>query len=313
MSEVVNEMSDPFDDVVEVESTGSMSESGSEGTDDPFDDVVEIEAKGEDSEDKTDEIPEDEEESKKDSDGSKDIEAKSKESEDESIEEISVDSINKQIEEGSLEVQIGDEVATLKDLKNSYIGQKEISKRFTEYDVKSKQLTSDTNEINGYIDEFSARMKNGDSVGAMQYFGEFAGVAPYMIKEQLIAALTPEVIRRSEMTEMELQNESLYSQNEYLTQQRESDLARRDSDQAAQEVINSTNSHRETNGIDEQTWNDTSSYLEKNLPEGAELTPELVVSTIKYSNMYSQAEEVISLSGENLENKEQWLEELVSV
>lgn len=193
------------------------------------------------------------------------------------------------------------------------MGQKEISRRFTEYDVKSKQLDKDTNEINGYVNEFGSKLRNGDSIGAMQFFGEFAGVAPYMIKEQLIAALTPEIIRRENLSSVEVQNEYLNSQNEYLQGQRESELKRKDSEQAQSEFAKSINEIRETNNIDEQTWQDTVSHLEKNLSDRSQLTPELVTETIKYSRMYEQAESVIDGLGETLENREEWLEELVSV
>lgn len=296
------DMSDPFDDVVEIEPTTSATGG------DPFDELDEGTSEPESEESNEEEGTETE--------TSEPVEASAEEAvvEDESKDEIGVDELNKQLEDGSFKVKINEtDTASLKDLKNSYMGQKEISRRFTEYDVKSKQLDKDTNEINGYVNEFGSKLRNGDSIGAMQFFGEFAGVAPYMIKEQLIAALTPEIIRRENLSSVEVQNEYLNSQNEYLQGQRESELKRKDSEQTQSEFAKSINEIRETNNIDEQTWQDTVSHLEKNLSDRSQLTPELVTETIKYSRMYEQAESVIDGLGETLENREEWLEELVSV
>lgn len=225
-----------------------------------------------------------------------------------------LDAINKQIEEGNLEIQIDEETkVTLQDLKNDYIGQKEISRRFSEYDVKNKQLEQDTQEINGYISEFAGKLRDGDSVGAMAYFGEFAGVPPYMVKEQLIAALRPEIIRREQMTAVEVQNEYLNSQNDYLQQQRESDSQLRAAEQAQVELKNHEQSIRETHNIDEETWNATYEGIKETLKEGEELTPELVADTVKYSRMYEQAESVVKNFEGQLENTDNWVEQLVDV
>jgi hypothetical protein len=311
LMEQVDMSSDPFDDVVEIEPTTEAEgsdpfDSLDEGSDEPKEESSEEEENeaidSEDSEDSGEEASEDKEEESAEAADNKEVE-----------DETAVDGLDKRIEDGSLELSINDEKVTLKDLKNDYIGQKEISRRFTEYDVKSKQLTADTTEINGYINEFAGKLKSGDSIGAMAYFGEFAGIAPHMIKEQLIAALTPEIIRRDSMSTTEVQNEYLSAQNEYLQGQRESELKQQQNSQATSEAESLVNDLRETNAIDEQTWNDASSHLEKNLQEGEQLTPELVVDTIKYGRMYEQAESVIDLSGETLENKEQWIEELVNV
>jgi len=299
------DMSDPFDDVVEIEPTTSATGG------DPFDELDEGTSEPESEESNEEEGTEAEQ-----TEASEPVEAAAEEAvvEDESKDEIGVDELNKQLEDGSFKVKINEtDSVSLKDLKNSYMGQKEISRRFTEYDVKSKQLDKDTNEINGYVNEFGSKLRNGDSIGAMQFFGEFAGVAPYMIKEQLIAALTPEIIRRENLSSVEVQNEYLNSQNEYLQGQRESELKRKDSEQTQSEFAKSINEIRETNNIDEQTWQDTVSHLEKNLSDRSQLTPELVTETIKYSRMYEQAESVIDGLGETLENREEWLEELVSV
>jgi len=301
--------SDPFDDVIE---EGDFSEEQL----DAGEELDESESGEEEQSDEEGSI-EDLEETKEPKEESEDSE-QSKEQDSEEVEEAPVeerlDAINKQLEDGSLEVKIDENTsATLQELKNDFIGQKEISRRFSDLDVKNKQLEADTNEINGYINEFAGKLRDGDSVGAMAYFGEFAGVPPYMVKEQLIAALRPEIIRREQMTAVEVQNEYLNSQNDYLQQQRESDSQQRAAEQANMELKTHEASIRETHNIDEETWNATYEGIKETLKEGEELTPELVADTVKYGRMYQQAESVVTNFEGQLENADEWVEELVNV
>jgi len=289
--EMVDMGSDPFDDVVEIEPTEEVESEDTEQKEDDGE-VVESEEEGSEEED-------DEEDG--DSEGKEDSEEPTDDSNGE--DEKPLPDFAKAIEDGSLEIDIADTKVSLKDLKNDYIGQKEISKRFTEYDIRNKQLEADKSEINEYINTFAGHLKNGDAIGAMQYFGTFAGSPPHMVKEQLIAALRPEILRRESMSPMEIQNENLNDQNEYLTQQRESENERSRYEQSQQELSSSINELRETNGISENEWQDTISYLEKTLPDEGNHSPELVRDTILYGRMYEQAESIVKASGERLEDE----------
>ena len=308
--EVVEAMDavESFDDVGE-ESVSEVSEL--ESFDDDEMDMLDA---GDAVEEEASEDPiEDAEESKEVEEPKNDESDESSPENDEAKPERTLDSVTKELEDGSLEVKIGEESLQLKDLKNDFIGQKEISKRFTEIDVKSKQLDADTSEINEYIDTFAAKLKDGDSVGAMSYFGEFAGIPPYLVKEQLIAALGPEILRRQGLSEMEVHNEQLQSQNEHLQEEHKSGLKRQSEEQATMELQSQVNDLREANGIDEQSYQDAMKHMEQNLPEGTELTPELVVEAIQYSNMYNQAESLVTSHADKPENVEALTEELVSV
>ena len=328
--DIVDMGADPFDEVVE---TGDFSEadesndsedSGTIGDDSGSSEQADLEDdssesgedeglesfEAEESEEQEAEPQEDEESEKSDDDPDSESEEPEEGQDDEGG---SVD-LAKAIEEGSLEVQIDEETSvTLKDLKNDYIGQKEISRRFSELDVKNKQMESDVNEINEYINTFASKLRDGDSVGAMAYFGEFAGVPPYMIKEQLIAALKPEIIRREQMTSAQLQNEMLTEQNNYLQQQRESEQQRRQAEQANMELQNSIKELRETHNISEDVYNQVKAELQQDLPEGTELTPELVVEAVQFDRNYTQAERVVSSVADNLENAEAWMDQLIEV
>lgn len=324
--DIIDMGADPFDDVVETgdfdeaNESNDSEDSGAIGDDSGSDEQIDLEddssESGEDeglesfeAEESEEEQPQEDEESEKSDD-----EPESEEPEEGQDDEGGSVDLAKAIEEGSLEIAIDEETSvTLKDLKNDYIGQKEISRRFSELDVKNKQMEQDVSEINEYINTFAGKLRDGDSVGAMAYFGEFAGVPPYMIKEQLIAALRPEIIRREQMTTQQLQNEYLTEQNNYLQEQRESEQQRRQKEQANMELQNSIKELRETHNISEDVYNQVKSELQQDLPEGMELTPELVVKAVEYDRNYEQAERVLSSVADNLENAEQWMDELIEV
>lgn len=317
---------DPFDEVVEtgdfdeVDQGDSQEDSGdSEVDSDPVDESSD-ESVGENAEQDDEVVVEDDaeesdqEEAEESEEGEEEQSEESEESEE--GEEVSLearlDELSKSLEDGSYKVEIDGEEYTLQDLKNDRIGQKEISRRFTEIDIEKKQLAADTEEINGYINEFAGKLRDGDSVGAMQYFGEFAGVPPFMIKEQLIAALRPEIIRREQMTDVEVQNEFLHNKNEYLEQERETESQRREQEQADKELSNHISELREANNIDEQEWNEALEELRKTEKE-EDLTPENIAATIKESRLYGTADQVVQNFGQEIPNADKYVEQLVDV
>lgn len=210
------------------------------------------------------------------------------------VEEISLESLQKQLEEGTYSLDIDGEQVSLQDIKNDYIGQKEVARRFTDLDKERKEYQSEVGEVEAYIGEFANKMQNGDVVGAFSYFGQFADIPPYMIKEQLIAALSPEIQRRSEMSAEQLQNEQLNDQNKYLQERNESEAKRKESEQANVELTNSINSIREAQGISETEWSEAVSYLQENVEDQSQLTPETVASYVSNVKAYDTAETILS-------------------
>lgn len=302
---------DPFDDVVE---EGDFEEASDDDS---------IEASSDDSEESEDQAPEDAEEPSDEpieeasEESDEDVE-KEEESEEEEAEEISpeesLQALNEKLENGELEIKLDEETAvSLKELKNNYVTSKEIQRKFSELDVEKKSVERDVEEINGYINEFAGKLRDGDSVGAMQYFGEFAGVPPYMVKEQLIAALKPEIIRREQMSATDIQNEYLQNQNEYLQQQRESELERQNFEQTQRELETQINQIRETQNIDRSEWDEATSYLQENLDSGEELTPELVSNFIQSERNYIQAASVVEGFEGQLNDVDKWVESLADI
>lgn len=187
-----------------------------------------------------------------------------------------------------------EEEVSLQELKNSYSGEKAVAKKFTELDRERKAYQAEVKQINSYINDFAGKMRNGDVVGAFEFFGQFANIPPYMIKEQLVAALKPEIERRATMSVDELQNEYLTSQNAHLTQQNESAAKRRQEEVNQQELLRSINSIREAHNIDDNEWYSAIDQAEATLQENQVLTPELVKETVIVNRADSTAVRLLS-------------------
>lgn len=237
----------------------------------------------------------------KDEKGEEEEKEEGEESE-ESEESVSYEDYKKSIEEGTYSEEIDGEEVSLQDMRNSFKGHKEVDKRFTELDNSKKEYQQELDSVNSYINEFSNKMQSGDVVGAFSYFGQFANIPPYMIKEQLIAALTPEMERRSALTSSEIQNEMLQEQNKYLQDRNESESKRRESEQANEELTQSINSARETHSIGEEEWSEAVSFLEKH-PEVENVSVDLVQDYVVNSRAYDKAESILTEMEVNLDNE----------
>lgn len=166
--------------------------------------------------------------------------------------------------------------------KEMLAGEIAYDKKFSELDKERSAWKSEVETVNGYIGEFSSKMKEGDVIGAFQFFGEFANIPPYMIKEQLMHALAPELESRTHMSPDQIQGEYVQKQNEYLKGKLESETRIREQSQSSQERLALENNLREAHSIKEETWNEAASYLkEESVKAGFEVTPDLVKDFIK--------------------------------
>ena len=224
-------------------------------------------------------------------------EAKTEEKTDSSSKEISEkqeeqgekDAKRKGNEEGVHEVVLNGEKVevTLQDLKNAYSGKKEIDKRFTELDKERKEWQDEKSQVEGYIAEFGNRVKDGNIMGGLAYFADFAGIPAYLLKEQLIAAITPEIQSRANMTQEEISNQLLKGENDFLQQRNESERerntkeqARLQSQQAERDLKVEIESVRETHKIEEEDWNEAFSALDETLPQDQNINVEMVKNVI---------------------------------
>lgn len=169
----------------------------------------------------------------------------------------------------------------LKEITNTYSGHKAVDKRFTELDKEKKMVYNQIQAQEQVIQNFNKFREAGDIVGGYTYIGSLTGTPGYMIKEQLIAALAPEIERRYALSDEQLQSEFLRQENEYLSQQREAELRSQKEAQAIKERDLQVTKLRETQGIDEKTWDEAFKQLDAELAPGMPITPEMVVDKAK--------------------------------
>lgn len=185
-----------------------------------------------------------------------------------------------------------DTFVSLKDLGNDFSGQKAIAQRFNEYDRKEKEFEAQMNEVNEYINELGATMRDSSILEGVQKIGELTGMAPHQIKEALLKELVPEIERRYGLSEEELALEYQTSENEYLKKQSESDNARLKAEQAQRDLDFQISSLRETHNISNQEWKDYEATLADHYSK-EEITPELVTSYHNFKQAENRADSII--------------------
>jgi hypothetical protein len=189
-----------------------------------------------------------------------------------------------------------DHFVELSELGNDYSGQKEIQRRFSEYDRQNKEWKQQVDEVNGYINEFAVKMqdpKQGPEA-AMSYLGELGGIPPYEVKEQLIKALAPEIERRSMLSEAELRAEQVEAENKYLKENAERISKLRDSEQANKEFQQQSAQIRQEFSISDQEWNEAIEFLQKH-PQVSEdnlRSPEFVSNFVRYERAENLVAEI---------------------
>lgn len=327
---------DVFDEVVETgdfdvsdESGGEESSSGdSESVDNSGDqvsdgedssvaeDIADVEESAEeveaDEESESEEAEEEESESQEDEEDQAEADSESEDGEDD---QGSSAELVEAIESGTLEIELGENTVTLKDLKDDFIGRQEVARRFSDLDVQRKAHDRDVEEIETYINDFAGLMRKGDAMGAMSYFGTFSGMPPHQVKEALITQLGPEIIRRQQMTPQEIQAEYLQAENSFLQGQRESEAKIREEEQAQVALQDSIRNLRETHNIQEQEYREVEHELRETLEQGEELTPETVIEGVQFKRDFILTESVFSnYSGQlSEENGEMFFDSLLDV
>ncbi len=173
---------------------------------------------------------------------------------------------------------------TGQELLNRASGDIAVEKRLGDLDKEKKEFYSEKSAVEAYIKEFGSKVKDGNILGGLEYFGQFANLPSHVLKEQLIAALAPEIEARTYMTPDELRNHKLKAENEYLAQKNESDTKRIAQEQAQnaemqakREFEQHINSLKETHSITEQEWDLAFTQLDSELPKDQAITPEMVI------------------------------------
>jgi len=204
--------------------------------------------------------------------------------------------IDGEIQELTLEQIKEEHPEVLEDLKSGISGAKASAKRFSELDAEKKSFYAEKKQIENYVAKFAETTKDGNVLGGLTYFAEFANIPPYLLKEQLIASLRPEIDKRSQMSTDQINNMRLRDENEYLSKKNESDTQKwqeeqtKQAQQAKQMELNSQiNSIRETHKIDDEEWDNAYSELDKTLPPEVEVIPLKAIEEHILSNRSEKA------------------------
>jgi hypothetical protein len=182
----------------------------------------------------------------------------------------------------------------VKKVLNDYSGHQTVDKRFTELDKYKKEVYNIETKQKEVLDNFNKFREAGDIVGGYTYIGSLSGTPSYVIKEQLVAALMPEIERRYGLSQEQLQAEYLKEENQYLMQQREAEFRQRSEAQAIQERLDTVTKLRETHKIDEKSWDIAFKELDSTLPPNEPITPEMVIAKVQTKQAESKTVEVVS-------------------
>ncbi len=194
----------------------------------------------------------------------------------------------------------GEEVdVELQELLNNYSGKVSYDKKFQEISSDRKDFESykdkydaEIKQINSYINDFANKFRQNDALGALEYFAEFAGMKPHEFRRELLNQLTPEMERRSVMTEDQIKAEELAFQNEYLMRQQESVQKQLQEEQAQKELEAEIVSVQEAHGISDEDFENAYNELVDSEYEG-QINPAAVAEYHIHSTAYSKADEIL--------------------
>lgn len=214
----------------------------------------------------------------------------------------------------------GEEIdVELQELLNNYSGKISYDKKFQEFSSEKKEFEGykedyDTQikQINSYINDFAAKLKENDALGALEYFAQFSGMKPHDFRRELLSQLTPEIQRRSGLSSEQLQAEELQAQNEYLQQQQESAQTRSQEEQALKDLELEIANVQEAHGIEDEAFKNAYNELVDSEYEG-DITPQAVAEYYAHSEAFSRADDVLSSIDPVLANQDQVVESLQKV
>lgn len=194
----------------------------------------------------------------------------------------------------------GEEVdVELQELLNNYSGKVSYDKKFQEISSDRKDFESykdkydaEIKQINSYINDFANKFRQNDALGALEYFAEFAGMKPHEFRRELLNQLTPEMERRSVMTEDQIKAEELAFQNEYLMRQQESVQKQLQEEQSQKELEAEIVSVQEAHGISDEDFENAYNELVDSEYEG-KINPAAVAEYHIHSTAYSKADEIL--------------------
>lgn len=242
--------------------------------------------------------------------------------------EVKEDSANKKVEKPeekkpseelkddlSIEVKVDGkmEKVSLKDLKANYSGKVAWDKKFTEIDKERKSVIKERNElksevdgINRYVNEFATKMKAKDSLGAMEYLSQFAGMSPGQMRKNMIDQLLPEINRLAGLTPEARELEFNKMDTEYNHKRHLDDIEKTKNEKARLELELEVTKIKSSNGVSDEEWEAAFEFLDTHLEKDKAITPKDVVQYAKWSKADGLSTSLLNEfdGGKHLEVKE---------
>ena len=208
---------------------------------------------------------------------------------------------------------------SLQELLNNYSGKVSYDKKFQEFSGTKKEFDEykttydkDIDLINGYINDFSQKLKEKDAMGALSYFAEFSGMEPHAFKRQLLDQLAPEIERMALLNPEQVENERLAQENSYLQQQQESEVNKRQQEQSQNELLTEIKNLQEAHSISDDEFQGAYQELVDGNFDG-EITPETVAEYYVHAAAFSKSEAILGQVNPDLVNNDQVVESLQKV
>ena len=209
----------------------------------------------------------------------------------------------------------------LQELLNNYSGKVSYDQKFQELAEQRKIAEQEYAEYNEFVDQYehymgkiSEHLENNNTLGALEVWAESTGVEPHQFKRELLAALSPEIERRSLLSEEELKAEDLAAQNEYLSRQAEQQQTQMLEVQEMQEVANEIRAVQEQYGIDDQDFRDSYDMLsEQEGFDQIEITADMVGRFHSELHAYNTAAEILESTNPTLVDNDEVLDNLQQI
>ena len=209
----------------------------------------------------------------------------------------------------------------LQELLNNYRGKVSYEQKFQELAQQRKEAEQEYAEYNDYVEEYehymgkiAEHLENNNTLGALEVWAESTGVEPHQFKRELLAALSPEIERRSLLSEEELRAEDLAAQNEYLSRQAEQQQTQMQDIAEMQNVANEIRDVQQQYGIDDEDFREAYTVLsEQEGFDDVEITADMVGKFYNELTAYDTAAEILDSTNPALLNNEEVLDNLQQI
>lgn len=201
---------------------------------------------------------------------------------------------------------------TLQELLNDKAGHEGHDKRFQALSAEKATFKKERDVIEKYISGFQEIARKGDSMGAMEYLAQMAGISPLEFKKNLRSQVMPEFEKWQQLSDEAKKFKEIEEENSYFKQQRETETQRIQSQKAQQELDSKLRSIQETHGFSDKDLVEAYDVLAEHYkPE--QVTLDLVTEFMKERNAVVKAETLLTQVDTELLQNEKVLDSITDM